>query len=79
MEERIAGLKKATQSMESVVGKILGWVRTESDSLINLRECLGRVLAAANDVAMKHKVEIVTDLGYAPEIRANAAVRRLPA
>jgi signal transduction histidine kinase len=72
MEERVGGLKKARQSMESVVGRILGWVRTEDDSLLNLRECLGRVLAAAYDVATKHKVEIAHDLGYAPEIRSNA-------
>jgi signal transduction histidine kinase len=72
MEERIAGLRKAKQAMDNVVGKILGWVRTADDSPVSVRACLEKAVAACADSATKLKIKIATEYGYAPEIRANA-------
>lgn len=72
MEERIAGLRKAKQAMDNVVGRILGWVRTADDSPVSVRACLEKAVAACIDSATKLKIKIATEYGYAPEIRANA-------
>jgi signal transduction histidine kinase len=72
MEDRIAGLRGAKQAMDNVVGKILGWVRTADDSLVSVRACLEKAVAACADSATKLKIKITTEFGYAPEIRANA-------
>jgi len=72
MEERIAGLRRAKQAMDNVVGKILGWVRTADDSPVSVRACLEKAVAACADSATKLKIKIATEYGYAPEIRANA-------
>jgi signal transduction histidine kinase/CheY-like chemotaxis protein/predicted RNA-binding protein with RPS1 domain len=72
MEERIAGLRKAKQAMDNTVGKILGWVRTGEDSMVSVRVCLEKAVEACNDLAIKQKVRILAEYGFAPEIRANA-------
>jgi signal transduction histidine kinase len=72
MEKRIAGLRKAKQAMDNVVGRILGWVRTADDSLVSVRACLEKAVAACADLATKLKIKITTEFGYAPEIHANA-------
>ena len=40
--------------------------------MVSVRACLEKAIAACADLAVKSRVRIAAELGYAPEIRANA-------